>query len=139
MSRNASIELDFADGTYRFRLAIGQWEELDEKTNRGPEELLRMTVDGTWRPLHLREVIRLGLIGGGLESGKALALVKRYFDNEPLGQHVALVARILEVALIGAPDGERPGKAEGPGKEGKPRKGHKAGSRSPRSRARQPR
>lgn len=110
MSRDASIEFDWADGHYKFRLAVGELRELDEKTDRGPLELLRMMDDGTWRAPHVRETIRIGLIGGGATPTKAMTLVKRYVDDRPLMESVIAARAILFAAVAGPRDGERPGK-----------------------------
>lgn len=112
MSRDATIEFDFADGRYKFRLGIGELEELDEKTDRGPYELLRMIDDHTWRTSHVREVIRIGIIGGGLEPVKATKLLKRYLDDRPLIEWLPYARLILFACLAGPRDGEAPGKAK---------------------------
>lgn len=110
MSRSASVTLEWADGEYPFRLAIGQIEELQEKTDCGPYFLLNRLLNGTWRVHDARETIRLGLIGGGMTPADALKLVKRYVDDRPLLESVKPAAAILSAACIGAPDGEAPGK-----------------------------
>ncbi|MFZ5674281.1 MAG: gene transfer agent family protein [Pseudomonadota bacterium] len=110
MSRDAAISLKWADGTYRFRLSIGQIRELQEKVDAGPAWVLDRIRTGGWRVDDLRETIRLGLIGGGAKPGDALKLVERYVDTQPLADSVAPAMVILSAALFGAPDGERPGK-----------------------------
>lgn len=112
MSRNASITIDWADGTHTFRLPIAQIEELQEKTDCGPYFLFNRIVTGQWRIADLRETIRLGLIGGGMEPPKARTLVERYVDNRPYAESIKPAQAILGAALIGAPDGEKPGKAK---------------------------
>ncbi|WP_312128090.1 gene transfer agent family protein [Brevundimonas sp.] len=104
MSRNALVEAPFGDGVHRFRLAIGQLEELQEKTDCGPEELWSRVSLGTWRVQDLIQTIRLGLIGGGMDAMSALALVGRYVDSGNLVSHKPLVQSILGAALVGAPD-----------------------------------
>lgn len=110
MSRNASITIDWADGTYDCRLPIAQIEELQEKTDCGPYFLFNRIASGQWRIADLRETIRLGLIGGGMEPPKARTLVERYVDNRPYAESIKPAQAILGAALIGAPDGEKPGK-----------------------------
>lgn len=112
MSRDGSIELTWADGEYKFRLGIKELEELDEKTDRGPLELLRMIDAGTWRAPHLREVIRVGMIGGGTAPATATQLLKRYLDDRPLMEWLPIARAILFAAIAGPRDGERPGKAK---------------------------
>lgn len=132
MSRNASIELAWADGTYPFRLALSQIEELQEKTDCGPYELHSRILNGKWRVRDLRETIRCGLIGGGMEPSKASTLVQRYADNRPLVESIRPALAILGAALLGAPDGEQPGKAER-------RKARKAATASPMENSPSPR
>ena len=74
MSRNAEVTLAWGDGEYKFRLGIGEVRELQEKTSCGPYFLLGRVDGGQWFIDDLRETIRIGLIGGGLEPVKALAL-----------------------------------------------------------------
>ncbi len=111
MSRNASITLEWADGEeHVFRLPLGQLRELQEKTDCGPLFLFNRIIAGQWRIDGLRETIRLGLIGGGMEPAKAHTLVKRYVDDRPFTESIKPAQAILGAALIGAPDGEKPGK-----------------------------
>lgn len=109
MSRDGSTSFEWADGTYKFRLGIGECRELQEKTDCGPYELLRRVDAGTWRVDELIEVIRCGLIGGGMKPTEALRLVKRYC-GPPFAPSISPARVILQAALIGAPDGEKPGK-----------------------------
>lgn len=80
MSSDGSVSLAWADGDYRFRLPIGQLRELQDKCGAGPQEIYSRLMDGTWRVDDLRETIRLGLIGGGVDPVRALALVRNYVD-----------------------------------------------------------
>jgi len=63
-----------------------------------------------WLLDDVRETIRLGLIGGGMPASAALALVQRYVDPVPLLENVPAARAIVQVLLVGAPDGEQPGK-----------------------------
>lgn len=113
MSRDASIDLDWADGTFRFRLGWGELEELQEKTDAGPYVVLRRLWDGTWRIQDLSNVVRLGLIGGGMEPATALRKVRAYVEARPAMESVDPAAAILAAALIGAAD-EPVGESEAP-------------------------
>lgn len=107
---SARITFDWADGSHTFRLAIEQLRELQDKTGVGPAALFDRIASRLWRVDDLREVIRLGLIGGGMEPLDALALVKRYVDARPLLESVEPAWRIIMAALVG-PGDDRPGKA----------------------------
>jgi hypothetical protein len=112
MSRNASLTFDWADGPHAFRLAWGQLAELQELTGCGPQFLLTRLMDGAWRAGDLSETIRLGLIGGGMEPLKALALVDRYVKERPLLESLAPAKAILLAALTGVEGEAEPGKDE---------------------------
>lgn len=104
-SRTAKIDLDWADGHHDFRLAIGELEELQEKTSVGPPVVLRRLHGGEWFVADVRETIRLGLVGGGMKATEALVLVRRYVDERPDWLNNALLARvIIEAALVGVAD-----------------------------------
>lgn len=116
-NRNGRIELDFADGTYGFRLAIGELEELQEKTGVGPYALLRRLLSNDWKVEDVTQTIRLGLIGAGLDPSAALKLVRRYVEQRSDWLNNAMLAQaIVSAALVGAPE-EAPGKDISPGAE----------------------
>jgi Phage tail tube protein, GTA-gp10 len=111
---DGSINLDFGDGEYCFRLALGQWRELQETINKsrleiglepiGPMGLMRGLVNGDAWPHDVREVIRLGLIGGGMKADRALVLIKRYVEGRPYFQSVPLARTVLQTAMFGPPN-----------------------------------
>lgn len=116
-NRNGRIELDFADGTYGFRLAIGELEELQEKTGVGPYALLRRLLSNDWRIEDVTHTLRLGLIGGGTKPIDALNLTRRYVEQRSDWVNNAMLAQaIVSAALVGAPE-EQPGKSDAPGAE----------------------
>lgn len=114
MSRNGDITMDWADGTYTFRLGIGELRELQEKVSAarvrigaepcGPAFLAAEIGAGRWLVDDLRETLRLGLIGGGLKPAEALPLVRRYVEERPLNESVIPAYAVLTAALVGAPD-----------------------------------
>ncbi len=108
---SARVELTWGDGDHIFRLAQKQLRELQDKTEYGPEALYGRIVNGQWHVQDLRETIRLGLIGGGMDEVKAAKLVKQYFDDGPLLKHKPTAMAILLASLLGPPD-------DAPGKEG---------------------
>lgn len=116
MSRDARIELDWADGTYAFRLAWAQLAELQEKTNAGPYVVFARLESDVWRIEDIAHTIRLGLIGGGMSPTDALKKVRAYVEERPLLESVPLAKAILEVALVGAPE-EDLGNGAGAGQE----------------------
>lgn len=111
-SRDASVTLAWADGDYTFRLAWGQLIELQEKCDAGPYIVLQRLSMGGWRVQDIGNVIRLGLIGGGLAPEKALKLTRDYVESRPPMENLMMARGILGVALQGAPE-EPPGEAQG--------------------------
>lgn len=101
MSADASITELWGDGEYKFRLAIGQLRELQDKTNVGPPELFFRLGGNSWRVDDIRETIRLGLIGGGMPPVMALTKVIQYVDARPLMENVGIATRIIGAALVG--------------------------------------
>ncbi len=116
MSRDARVELDWADGTYAFRLAWAQLAELQEKTNAGPYVVFARLESDVWRIEDIAHTIRLGLIGGGMPPTDALKKVRTYVEERPLLESVPLAKTILQVALVGAPE-EDLGNGAGAGQE----------------------
>lgn len=110
MSRNGDITLEWADGDHLFRLGLGELRELQEKTGHGPAMLARRIVSSEFFVDDVREVLRLGLIGGGAEPRDALRLIGRYCDERPLLESTEPALRILQAALLG-PEDDTPGKA----------------------------
>lgn len=138
MSRSANVTLKWADGEHAFRLGIGEIRELQEKCDAGPQHIYRRLSDGTWRLDDIRETLRLGLIGGGLEPIPALNLIERYVDARPLVENVPPAQAVLGAALVGVKDeplGEGDGEDEDKGESPSPEES----SASPTSTATAPR
>ena len=103
---------EWADGVYSFRLGYGQWLELDQLLQVGPMALYVRLLDRTWKANDLREVIRVGLIGGGGSPAQALRLAKLYVEDRPIAESLGLALRIISAALF-LPDGvDKPGEAQ---------------------------
>ncbi|QWY83571.1 tail tube protein [Rhizobium phage RHph_X2_26] len=102
--RDARIEQPFGDGDYSFRLGWGQLIELQEKCGAGPYVVLNRLRAHTWQVEDIAEVIRIGLIGGGMAPVEALKLVKRYVKERPPLENYELAFTVLGAGLMGAPD-----------------------------------
>ncbi|UAB76957.1 gene transfer agent family protein [Erythrobacter sp. SCSIO 43205] len=127
---DTAIDLDFADGRYRFWLPLPQIMELERKTDASIltiEERLRGSIGaegskddptflfiggGSATIADVRETIRLGIIGGDnavvegqeIEVGPNLArsLVDNYvYPARPMAEGVVLAWRILHAAIHG--------------------------------------
>ena len=104
MPRDASLTLDWADGTFVFRLAWGELEKLQEACDAGPYVVLGRLHDGTWRIGDIASVIRLGLIGGGLAPVEALKKVRSYVEDRPPMENLMFAQAIRSAAVVGAPE-----------------------------------
>jgi len=112
-ARSGKIELEWADmqgagsgGKHVFRLPIAQLEELQERCDAGPQQILRRLIDGSWRVKDVTETIRLALIGGGMPPVDAAKLVMHYVSDGALGDNV-FVAQAAIMAAITSPDDEK--------------------------------
>lgn len=104
---NGKIELDWADGTHVFNVApLGQILELQDKCDAGPAEIADRLRNGKWRANDVRETLRLGLIGGGMDPVNALTLVRRYVDERPWKENVHVALVVMLAALVGVPGDE---------------------------------
>jgi hypothetical protein len=109
VSRDASITLTWADGDYLFRLGYGEMMQLQEACDAGPVWILgRLQMPSAdnrgWRVQDVAQVLRLGLIGGGMEPIKALRLVREYVEQRPSMESLLQAQAILSAGLVGAPD-----------------------------------
>ena len=110
-SRTARVEIDFGDGTYPFALRLGELMELDEKFQTGPLVMVNAMNESSWRVPWIREIVRLGLIGGGMMAHKALTMTRRYVDEVPdWVRNSAIASAVLSAALLGI-EAESPGKS----------------------------
>lgn len=97
----AEVTLDWGDGEYLFRLTINGLIELEEKCSAPFTEVFRRLMAGAYSINDVRETVRLGLIGGGMEPGKALALVRRYVDARPKAESEKAAQAVLGATLFG--------------------------------------
>jgi hypothetical protein len=113
VSADGALSLFWGDGEQRFRFAIGQWRELQEKVNArriaigapaiGPTTLLNaLRAKDAW-PDDIRDILRLGLVGGGLTPQEAHRLLANYFDGKPPFEHMQPAFLILFAGLVGVP------------------------------------
>lgn len=102
--RDARIELTWADGDYSFRLGWGQLSELQDRVNCGPFFLLNRLKTGEWRVEDISNIVRLGLIGGGMSPVTALNLTRKYVEERPPLENHEIACIILQAGLIGSPE-----------------------------------
>lgn len=117
MSRNASVTLDWGDGTYEFRLAWGELVKIQEECDAGPYVVLQRLITGQWRLQDISTVIRWGLVGGGKTPVEALKLVRLYVETRPPIENLMVAQAILSAGCVGAPDEDALKKAQAPDQE----------------------
>ena len=107
------IDAVFGGKPHRFQMVpkgnLNLVRELEEKLDCGPATVLRNLMGGRYTVDAVREVIRLGMIGGGTTPTDAHISVSRFFDLEPIADSVHLAMRIMHAMLFGnaapKPDG----------------------------------
>jgi hypothetical protein len=113
--------LDWGGEERRFRLAIGQLRELQEAINRprvaiggqpiGPKTFFHLLESGDAWPHEVREVLKLGLIGGGTPPTQVPSLLRRYFDERPFRESALCAPAIFAAGWAGPfedPVGKKP-------------------------------
>lgn len=93
-------------GEHPFRLALAQLEGLQQKTDCGPEWLAMRLRAGQWTASEAFEILRWGLIGGGMKDADAKKAVTDAFDRHPIGAFKVPALTVILAALYGPPDDE---------------------------------
>lgn len=108
MSRDASLQMIWADGEYTFRLGWGELEALQEACDAGPWVILERLYNRQCRSSEIAHVIRQGLIGGGKTPSEATNLVKTYVEKRvsDLAENLLFATAILQTAIQGTKDEE---------------------------------
>lgn len=107
MSRDGSIILHWGGEDRLFHVTIKMMEKIQESRDTGPYALLDRLLTGRWLVQDIREVLRWGLVGGGMEVGDVSKLLKLYFeDMPPAGINLVTAQRVLGAGLLGAPEEE---------------------------------
>jgi hypothetical protein len=123
MSLRGSISLIYGDGEHVFRLGIGQSIELQAKFREwrgpdfGPGSMVRAAVLGNLFEHEAHEILRLGLIGGGMLPSQAHVLLARNFEAEGMSRNTSVVLLILGAMF---PDAEEDKKKDDDGGEASP-------------------
>lgn len=104
MSRDAKITLDWADGTYDFRLGWGEIAMLQEACDSGPFVILHRLEHGFCKIEEISNVIRCGRIGAGAKPVEALQQVRTYVEKRPPAENLMLAISVLKAGVFGAPE-----------------------------------
>lgn len=135
-SRHAAIELDYGGGTYTFRLGLEQIEEIERLCEKSIFEIARGLAQATAPSRQIVEVIRCGLIGGGMAPSPALDLTRKRMDELSLdnSRDVACAVALAGLARLDRSDLEAAA-AEEPAPTKKAAAAEANASTSPRSEA----
>jgi len=97
----ATVTMDWGDGTYTFRLTVTGAIELEEKCDAPFMVVHQRLAANAYKVSDVRETVRLGLIGGGMEPAKALGLVRKYVDDRPITENWLVARAVLGGLLFG--------------------------------------
>ena len=103
MSGDGAVTKTWGDGDHVFRLRIGEIRELEDKRDAGCFQIYKRLADGSCRFDDIRETLRLGLIGGGMQAPLALGLVAKYAGPTTFMENLLVAQAVITAALFGDP------------------------------------
>lgn len=104
---NAPFDAIFGDDAKPFRLTIGGAESIEESCGVGIPVILRRLASQECRTKEIREVIRHGLIGGGMTRERAAVELQKHAEDA-LANHIPLALIILSRFWLGVEDDPPP-------------------------------
>ncbi|WMT90156.1 gene transfer agent family protein [Pelagibacterium sp. H642] len=115
----AEFVSEWADGEFLFALKAGQIEELEKICDEGIGKIAFRCFSGTdFTYKHVRETIRLALIGGGMPAVEAERKAKTYIDGCPIDHqgdpfsNLKTARKVLQAVYFGWEDLPPLGEAE---------------------------
>lgn len=105
MAHYSEVKALFADGEHTFTLgmkAFSEWEEKHDKSFMAT--FYQMVRQGVFYKPEVADIIRLALIGGGMNPLDALARTRAYVEERPVAESMELVVTIAEAAIYGTPE-----------------------------------
>lgn len=115
MDHFSYIKRDFGNGAHGFALRWTQVSELETLAQKGSFQLLSTfaacgnpardpEAASAFRQQDLREVIRLGLVGAGMNAVEAIKMVRDYVEGRPIEEVLPLGIEVLSAAMFGSPE-----------------------------------
>jgi hypothetical protein len=95
-----------------FKLAWRELMKIQEACDAGPYVVLDRLVSGRWRLQDISEVIKWGLIGGGMPQGDALKLVETEVEARPPLENLTIAQTVLGAGVVGTEEEEVGKKSE---------------------------
>lgn len=112
-----SVRREYAGAERDFRLGFGDLLDLEQACGALPVGTIYKRLHAwDFRARDVFEVVRLGLIGGGMAADEAKRIVIERFDVLPLERHVTIAMAILLDMMEGAPEARDPGVDKGEAK-----------------------
>lgn len=102
MSRSGLVTLFFGEAEFDFRLRIGEAVELQEIADAGLMVTLERVAMLAMK--EVKAVLRLGLIGGGMDKAGAFKLVERHVRDGYFAEAAQVAIRVIESAVRGPSD-----------------------------------
>ncbi|EJL57968.1 hypothetical protein PMI09_00673 [Rhizobium sp. CF122] len=112
MSRDGSSEVPFNGRRTFFKLTWRELMKIQEACDAGPYVVLDRLVSGRWHLQDIAEVIKWGLIGGGLSQMDALELVESEVEGRPPLENLVVAQKVLGAGVIGSTEEEVGKKSE---------------------------
>lgn len=115
---SAEIVLPFGDGEHLFALKWKQIEHLEKLCDASVSEIASRVIGMRPRLADIRNVILLGLEGGGMPPVQALQMVDRYLDGRPIAgigddeSPLAVAVKVTSAMWFGIEDIVAPGEAQ---------------------------
>lgn len=107
-----SKRIAWVGGEHDFALRIAELRALQDARDAGPEQILNRLRFGEWRVDDVVQVIRWGLVGGGMSAKDAAMLITPLIDLHPLS-HFKLTALAIMFHAMTGPEDDPVGEAEG--------------------------
>jgi hypothetical protein len=117
MSRDGSCEIAFNGRRTMFKLAWRELMKIQEACDAGPYVVLDRLLSGRWRLQDISEVIKWGLIGGGMPQAEALDLVESEVEGRRPLENLIIAQTVLGAGLVGAPEEDVGKKSEAASRE----------------------
>lgn len=104
MSRDGSCEVPFNGDIQYFRLGWRELMKIQEACDAGPYLVLDRLVSGRWKLQDISEVIKWGLIGGGMDTTLAIKLVKSEVEGRRPLENLVIAQTVLGAGVVGSPE-----------------------------------
>ncbi len=99
--RDSFVRTEWCGEERTFHLKLGPLRAVQEATGYGPQHLYRRLSQGEWMVDEVREILRQGLIGGGMNIAEVDRLLRINFDPHPVMQHLVFAEAVMTAVLVG--------------------------------------